>query len=81
MNANCELRAVAWLRSGEDKKTESKNLTYGVGLKVDLKELIDSIYVSPSAPGWLHSLVQSVVKKYELDVEVHQSKLNESPIY
>ncbi len=77
-----ELRALIWFQNDRNRKLlEEKDLSYGLSLKIDLKELIDSIYVSPNAPDWLHNLVQSVAKRYELEVDVHQSKINESPIY
>jgi hypothetical protein len=77
-----ELRAIIWFKEGNNSKLLTKvDLTYGIGISVDLAELIESIFVSPYAPRWFHDLVESVVKKYNVSTNIHYSKINESPIY
>lgn len=53
----------------------------GVLVPVDLRELIGGVYVAPNAPQWFHELVERVTRRYDLDVEVHQSALDASPLY
>ncbi|MDA2230952.1 MULTISPECIES: DUF2971 domain-containing protein [Bacillus cereus group] len=51
--------------------------TPGINIKVDLGELIERIYISPDAPPWFMSVVEVVLKKFNLDPEVIHSKLYE----
>jgi len=51
----------------------------GVQVPVDLGFLIKNIYVAPTSPAWFHSLVESVVAKYGLQVKVLQSELAAQP--
>lgn len=53
----------------------------GISVPVDLGTLIEKIYVAPSSPKWIHGLLNKVVKRYKLNIEVEQSKLFEDPIY
>ena len=53
----------------------------GMPVRTDLNMLIEKVYVSPSAPLWFASLVESVLKKYGLNKKVEHSKLDENPIY
>lgn len=48
--------------------------------KCDLNKLINEIYVSPSAPSWFFDIVNNIVKKYEVNVPVNQSKLTNDPL-
>jgi hypothetical protein len=53
----------------------------GVWVKLDLDQLIESIYVAPSSQSWFHNLVEKVVTRYGIKKPVRQSLLNSSPIY
>jgi len=56
----------------------------GIKVKVDLSTLIENVYVSPKSPAWFLSLVESVMKKYDLtDKEVRRSLIDkdEEPLY
>lgn len=53
----------------------------GKPVKVDLDLLIEKVYISPSAPEWFASLVESMLVKYGLDKKVEHSKLDVEPIY
>ena len=51
-------------------------------IPVNLNALIERIYVSPTAEDWFYELVQSVVRKYGLDVNsVLRSNLADDPIF
>lgn len=50
---------------------------HGINLKVDLNELIESIYISPDAPPWFASVVEVILEKFNIDAKVIHSKLYE----
>jgi hypothetical protein len=71
-----ELRAIIHrpgTMTGENGKS--------IAASCDLDVLIDSIFVSPAAPGWFRDLVSSLCRKYGIEKPVHQSRLAESPLY
>ncbi len=53
----------------------------GIKIHVELETLIESIYVAPTAPAWLKSLVNNVVLRYELSIPVLQSALSQRALY
>ncbi|HET7122233.1 MAG TPA: hypothetical protein VFI17_13400 [Solirubrobacterales bacterium] len=53
----------------------------GLEVAVDLGMLIEAIHISPSAPAWFASLVESVASHYSCDVAVVQSTLSQQPLY
>lgn len=46
-----------------------------------IESLIESVYVAPESPLWFRDLVKSVTKKYGLEVNVINSRLDEIPVY
>nr|WP_088327601.1 DUF2971 domain-containing protein [Bacillus cereus] len=52
---------------------------YGANIKCDLNQVIEEIYISPTAPKWFAETVASVVKKYELNKPITQSSLYQGP--
>ena len=44
-------------------------------ITVDLKKLIENIYISPKAEKWFPNLVKSIVDKYKLNMNVVKSPL------
>jgi len=56
-----------------------EKIGHGVEIEVDLRKLIEKIYIAPSAPNWLADLVRAVVKKYGFEFEVEHSRLSEKP--
>jgi len=58
-----------------------KDAPSGLSVQVDIKSLIEKIYVSPNAPDWYFELVQKIVFRYRLEVDVTQSSLSEQPIF
>ena len=58
----------------------AKESSIGKPVTVDTSELIEEVYISPVAGGWLEKLVDDVLDTYGLEeVEVHPSSLNEDP--
>ena len=52
----------------------------GVDLRVDLKRLIEGIYVAPTSPGWFLRVVQSIVRRYGFSFRVQRSGLSRKPL-
>lgn len=48
-------------------------------VKVDLRSLIETIYVSPQSEDWFFDLVKTMRRKYNLCCDVKRSELNDSP--
>ena len=77
-----ELRAVIQKLPVKGLSPRSKRpFDSGVYISVDLGLLISRIYLAPTSPKWLFELVKSVLAKYNLDREVHQSSLDDVPVY
>jgi hypothetical protein len=53
----------------------------GVNVEVSVEDLIDAVYVSPTAPNWYFQLVQRVAARFDLSADVNQSSLAGDPIY
>lgn len=53
----------------------------GMPVLVDLDKLIDRIYLAPTSPKWLHELISSVSRKYNLRLKVFQTSLTDRPSF
>jgi hypothetical protein len=53
----------------------------GVSVPVRLDQLVESVFVAPSAASWFADLVSKVVARYGLAVPVVQSQLHAHPSY
>jgi len=71
-----EIRAIISV----SRKKIDQNLK-GDYIPVDLEILIENIYVSPKAKDWFRDLVEETAKKYNMEINVLKSKLNEAPAY
>lgn len=78
-----ELRALIWTyQHGKNNLANNKyENIYGLYVPIDLGRLVESVYVSPTAPRWIVELVESVSKRYGLHVPVKQSDLSRQPLY
>lgn len=60
----------------------SKNSSNGIKVPINIKQLINTIHVSPTAPKWFFTLVKKIVNEdYKLNIPVKQSDLYNDPIY
>jgi len=79
-----ELRALIWtIEHGKNTwgiNNKFKNVD-GLNVPVDVSVLIERVFVAPTAPGWVHELVTSIVDRFGLSVPVVRSHLAESPFY
>ncbi len=53
----------------------------GVAVEVDLPELIEAVYVSPTAEAWFARLVEQVARRFNLRCDVRRSSLAERPLW
>ena len=68
-----ELRALYW---DIDNRYGNK---LGINIPINLEILVENIYIYPMSSQWHHDLVQSILKRYNLNVNVRTSKLSEKP--
>jgi len=57
------------------------SLDFTEELPVDLNQLINKVYISPTAPQWFSELVKSVVNKYGFEFDVAQSSITDEPFF
>jgi len=57
------------------------NSEIGIRVPIHLPDLIEKIYISPTAPSWFELLVESVSAKYGLDKPILKSSLSRTPVY
>ena len=76
-----EIRAVVgkWPRDVFDPSVET--IPHGLKIEVDLKTLVERIFIAPSAPTWFVDLVKAVIVKYGYEFQVTRSKLDEEAVY
>ena len=72
-----ELRAVIWETSKETPRTDDGSVL----ADVNLKELIENIYISPFSSDWYRDNVQVIDEKFGLKLPVLQSELDKKPVY
>lgn len=60
-------------------KDEIKN--GGVFVEVDLKIMIDKVYISPYSPKWHEDLIESLIHKYGYDFTVVHSDFNKDAVF
>lgn len=53
----------------------------GINIPVDLNELIESVFIAPSSPGYLKSAISDIMKRFELSCGCQQSSLDDIPEY
>jgi len=77
-----EIRAIHWAVKREYgwQKLIGERLPmdqYGENIRVDIRMLIENVYIAPNSPNWFKELVESMLKKYNLNdlVPVQQSSL------
>ena len=55
--------------------------TRGLNIPINIKTLIDGIYISPYAPKWFEEVVHSIAEKYEILAPVYYSEMAKRPFY
>jgi hypothetical protein len=81
-----ELRAIITFpdkifpHGGELPKEILDNFPKGILIPVDLDILIEKIYIAPASPSYIRELLQSITRKYEINKDIMQSSLDDTPI-
>ena len=75
------IQAIPMPRNGEQIDLEKETFIAGKYVEVDLNHLIQKIYVAPLSPQWFVDLVRSVIRLYQLSIDVRQSALDKDPIF
>lgn len=77
-----EIRAIIWRHIDlADPKYPLPFPAPGELIPTDIQTLINSVYVSPGSPPWMAEIVTDILDKYDIDVPVHYSSMDEDPIY
>ncbi len=78
-----EVRAVIQeLPSNENGiRTGLKNNVDGLHIDIDVGMLVKCVHVSPTSPGWFHSLVNHTAKQFGFSFEVKKSNLYSEPVF
>jgi hypothetical protein len=78
-----ELRAVFWDMDGtpEAQPYKAKIGATGLPIGVDLSDLIEGVYVSPTAAAWFADVVSAVTAKWGFAFPVRPSSLADAPSY
>lgn len=78
-----ELRALVWALECDSGSQQQLwchgGGQTGISVEVNLKTLIEAVYVAPSSESWFGNLVEHVIRKYDLCAEVHRSRLGDLP--
>jgi len=62
-----------------DPELEKFKEVYGIHVPVDLKVLIGAVYLAPTSPIWVRKLLESLMRKFNLEKPVLQSDLASVP--
>lgn len=79
-----EIRAVVCDRlteHGGRDINQNPQFSLGRNIPINLNELVEKIYVTPSSGQWFADLVSSIIKKYEFQFQVSQSELIREPFF
>jgi hypothetical protein len=79
-----ELRAVIWERSSAElggNEIRNRATPVGITVPVDLSQLTEAVYISPTSPAWFAEVVQQMLETQKLNVPVTQSSLARTPVF
>jgi hypothetical protein len=79
-----ELRAIINFSGKSDFNNltlPDRQLVEGDLVNLDLRKLIENIFVSPNSSNWFYDLVKNIVAVYNFKIPVVRSSLEEEPFY
>ena len=76
-----EVRIVKTHVESDDRHYYLSRAPQGLSVPVDLARLVERVYVAPSAKNWYRDLVESVTARYGYSFTVHQSRLDDEPLF
>ena len=68
-----------WTEMKNNPENYKKKEIVGIKCNVNLLTLIENIYIAPTAPKWFSDLAKDILEKYELNLPIKQSELEEDP--
>ena len=74
-----EIRGV--FRDAYESLDDPSEAESGIPVNVNVKKLVESVYVAPGTQVWFRKAVQSVLQRFGLDRDVRQSEFDEPPAY
>jgi hypothetical protein len=57
------------------------NAPTGEYIDVNVGKLINTLYISPTAPGWFAELVEMILERYDVECNVQRSSLDDDPVF
>lgn len=60
---------------------DHKTTSNGLYIPINIKRLVDCVYIFPYAPSWFEEVVHSIIEKYELTCPVVYSEMSKQPFY
>jgi len=57
------------------------NTPTGKLIKINLNDLLEAVYVSPTAPSWFFELVETIIKRYDYSFSARQSDMLRAPVF
>ncbi len=60
---------------------KATNSEVGRSVSVSIDDLIEAVYISPTAPEWFADLVRSITTKYGHTYDVQHSSLSKEPVF
>ena len=80
-----ELRAMIYTGGGNPRDPAKKNTEWdrenGLYARINVDSLVERIFVAPIAPRWFVELLDSVLERLGLNIEIVQSDLASGPLY
>jgi hypothetical protein len=77
-----EVRAViAKFPEGDADGRQPSPFKAGLAVPVDMNRLIEKVYVSPSSELWIADLIRTLVDKFETNLPVVHSTLDDDPVF
>jgi len=79
-----EVRALVWAHefnpATQQPFVRVDASVLGLNVPIDIQQAIENIVVAPGCQGWFHGLINSVLARYQVALEVQRSELERQPI-
>lgn len=78
-----EVRALImkWPITENGLNWDLETMAGGVGIKVELRALIEKVYVAPGTPTWFADLVHTVIGKYGFQFDIVHSNMDATALF
>jgi hypothetical protein len=76
-----EIRVLTMRPPKGEGLIDPRDTDLGIAISVDITELVTSVRVAPDSPPWFRDVVQELVGRFQLSVDVSQSSLIGVPLF